>query len=173
MLSSLTTLYPALTEPILPPAPPTWYVDAPDWIDRRRPTLTGGWSGPVAPPPTPFVLVIAPERVPAGPRAALGATTVPILPPPVPYTLWGFDTGLVPRWPVVPIPFRGESFFEPIRPPAPPLSWVGEYPAWLPPLSRQALTGTTQTGTVAPVVTHIFRRTLQLRIGTRTEPEKL
>jgi hypothetical protein len=164
--------------PAPPPAPPIIDTSLPGarfGVAVPRTTYTAPVTPPAAPAPTYFVDVF-PDQVRRAGHAAPDWLTEPILPPPVPYTEWGQTEPLHPR-----VSWRDlTDYTEPLRiiqNPVPPLSWGVIYPDHLTVVRSAALLGAAYHApygpTPPPHERPLYRRSLQLRIGSRTEPEKL
>jgi hypothetical protein len=161
-----------------PPAPPLIETTLPQArysVPLTRTTYTAPVTPPAAPAPTYFVDVF-PDQVRRAGHAAPDWLAEPILPPPVPYTEWGQTEPLHLR-----VSWRDLSdYTEPLRiiqNPVPPLSWGVIYPDHLTVVRSAALLGAAYHApygpTPPPHERPLYRRSLQLRIGSRTEPEKL
>jgi hypothetical protein len=161
-----------------PPAPPLIETALPQArysVPLTRTTYTAPVTPPPAPAPTYFVDVF-PDQVRRAGYAAPDWLAEPILPPPVPYTEWGQTEPLHLR-----VSWRDlTDYTEPLRiiqNPVPPLSWGVIYPDHLTVVRSAALLGAAYHApygpTPPPHERPLYRRSLQLRIGSRTEPEKL
>jgi hypothetical protein len=161
-----------------PPAPPLIETALPQArysVPLTRTTYTAPVTPPPAPAPTYFVDVF-PDQVRRAGYAAPDWLAEPILPPPVPYTEWGQTEPLHLR-----VSWRDlTATTEPLRiiqNPVPPLSWGVIYPDHLTVVRSAALLGAAYHApygpTPPPHERPLYRRSLQLRIGSRTEPEKL
>ena len=132
----------------------------------------GGRAAPL-PPPVPFVAVYAPVALETRRPIPPAAWTGPILPPPSVSTVY-FPLVVAPATVERRFPMPSHAWTGPTIPQSaalPPFGWWPDYLTTLPVVTYTAdIVGVFSEG---PEPVLLFRRTLQLRIGSRTEPDKL
>lgn len=165
-----------LVAPLLPPAavtPTQFQGRYPDQVRAGTSAPSTTFTEPILPPPVPFVAAYFPATIDRRPVPHLVGWTAPLLPP-TPTVPTYFPLVVAPASLTTPRPTLSPAWSGPVLPQAnelPPFGWWPDYPTTLPVVVYTADFVGVFTGDL--VTPPRFRRTLQLRIGSRTEPEKL